>query len=249
MKEIPRILLVSFADGAFRAREPQFRLNAQEFGIFSDIWVYNLEDLDENYLSQHGKYIKGQKQKKGFGYYIWKPQVLLQALKQCGNVDLVCWVDAGFTFNPAGINRFIEYAQMALSARSGMISFFNVHTESVWTKQDLAVRLGLQHDPMVMGSSQLASGFFLFRPTVSNEKLIESWKQLSLEHEYHFSDDSLSIAPNVPEFREHRHDQSIFSLLRKAAGFDATFYEVQDYGIFWQHYQSKVPCWATRLRY
>ena len=38
----------------------------------------------------------------------------------------------------------------------------------------------------------------------------------SIACNYHFVDDSPSIHPNDPSFREHRHDQSIFSLLIKS---------------------------------
>ena len=35
---------------------------------------------------------------------------------------------------------------------------------------------------------------------------------------YHLLDDSKSVNPNYPGFNEHRHDQSIFSLLTKKHG-------------------------------
>lgn len=36
---------------------------------------------------------------------------------------------------------------------------------------------------------------------------------------YHLVNDSTSVIPNCPGFQEHRHDQAIFSLLRKKKGF------------------------------
>ena len=43
--------------------------------------------------------------------------------------------------------------------------------------------------------------------------LVNRWYELCCN--YHLIDDSPSIAPNLPEFIEHRHDQAIFSLLTK----------------------------------
>ena len=42
-------------------------------------------------------------------------------------------------------------------------------------------------------------------------------------------DDSPSKAPNYPGFREHRHDQSIFSLLSKKYDIEA-FRDISQYG-------------------
>ena len=43
--------------------------------------------------------------------------------------------------------------------------------------------------------------------------LVNEWYNISCN--YHMIDDTPSIIPNVGSFKEHRHDQSIFSLLTK----------------------------------
>ena len=65
---------------------------------------------------------------------------------------------------------------------------------------------------------------------------------------YRYSDDSPSVLANHGEFREHRHDQSISSLLRKLRGTEITHYEVQLYDRYFTVLQPKLPAWATRRR-
>jgi len=43
--------------------------------------------------------------------------------------------------------------------------------------------------------------------------LVEEWLRVSLLYDSHFLRDTPSYKPNYPGFVEHRHDQSILSLL------------------------------------
>lgn len=202
--------------------------------------------LPENFKEKHIGYM--QSHARGFGYWIWKPLVIAEALAQAAIDDIVIYLDAGFTLNPAGKNRFIEYIGIALDSPYKMLSFQNVNTECRWTKMDLAKRLGVDGSPRVMHTSQLSSGFIVLGKTASNAELLQDWQQLAVESDYRYSDDSNSVVANHPEFFEHRHDQSISSLLRKIRGTEITHYEVQPYSNFFEAYQRTLPAWATRLR-
>jgi hypothetical protein len=48
---------------------------------------------------------------------------------------------------------------------------------------------------------------------LNSKELVSEWYTLSCD--YHNIDDTPSILPNLENFKEHRHDQSIFSLLTK----------------------------------
>ena len=56
-------------------------------------------------------------------------------------------------------------------------------------------------------------GVNMFVKTKPIMDLVESWYEIGCD--YHMIDDSPSVASNLPCFKEHRHDQSIFSLLTK----------------------------------
>ena len=243
-RKTPRIKLISFADGKYANRKFAFKKQAEAFEIFSDIEVHNRKTLDYEFLKKHEKFIESNN--RGFGYYIWKPQIVLQEIRSARNYDLLCWLDAGFTLNFHGKKRFLEYVSMAQKSSYRMLSFFNFHTEYIWTKADLALRLGVDKNPLIMNSSQIASGFFFIAPTRANIKLITDWAKISVENDYHYSSDAPSEQPNHERFVEHRHDQSIFSLLTKLRGTASTFYEVQGYQDTFERNLRALPAWATR---
>lgn len=246
MHHSARIRLVSFADGVFTARRASFLQEAREMDVFDDVQVFNGSQLPTAFLHQHGDFLRAHT--RGFGYWIWKPRIIAAALQESSVDDLVVYLDVGFTLNRGGRARLLEYLDIAIDSPYRMLSFQTVHTESLWTKADLAQHLGVAESPAVMCTSQLTSGFIILGKTAENIELIEHWQTVAVADGYRYSDDSPSVLPNHREFREHRHDQSISSLLRKLRGTTITHYEVQLYDRYFTALQPKLPAWATRRR-
>lgn len=241
-----KIFLISFADGAFKKRGSAFVANASAFGGFEAVKVFDFSGLDAGFRQAHGHYM--QSTVRGFGYWIWKPEIISSALDALGPDDILVYMDAGFTLNPGGRWRFQEYLDLTLAHPTRMLSFQNVHTEGLWTKRDLMQRLGMNLSSSEVKTSQLGSGLIFLQKTKSNADLIRAWKNIAVEDHYHLSDDTPSHAPNHPKFQEHRHDQSIASLLRKQRGTAITYYEVQSYEWAFATFKEDLPAWATRLR-
>lgn len=241
-----RIRLVSFADGTFAGRRTQFEKEAEALSVFDDMFIYDSGTLPASFRAKHLDFM--QSQPRGFGYWIWKPLIIHETLVMSSTDDVVVYLDIGFTLNAAGRDRFMDYVEIATESRHKMLSFQNVHTEYKWTKMDLAKRLRIEKSFPVMHTSQLTSGFIVLGKTASNIELLQEWQQVAVESDYRYSDDSRSTVENHPEFIEHRHDQSISSLLRKIRGTETTYYEVQAYSNYFARNKNKLPAWATRLR-
>lgn len=239
-----KIKLVSFADGRFKKRRSGFVREAQAIDVFDEIIVYELDMLPEDFIAQHSDFITSNS--RGFGYWIWKPCIVLEEMRKADPDDVLIYLDVGFTINHPGRKRLLEYIHIVRSSPWKMLSFVNTHTEYRWTKQDLANRLGVSNDPTIMFTTQIAAGCFLLQRTSSNIELIKQWVNIAVEGDYHFSDNSQSIEKNHDQFIEHRHDASIGSLLRKIRGTTITHYEVQHYDASFNAVRDKLPMWATR---
>jgi hypothetical protein len=237
-------LLASFADGPFIGRGDIFAHQVRELDVFDSVEVSNKKSLPVSFLNKHESFLIG----RGFGYYIWKPVIIGAALSRLSLGDVLVYLDAGFTLNPLGRSRMLEYISICLDSAEKMLSFTNIYPEYMYTKADLASRLNVEKRSDIMATSQLSSGFIILAKTESNEDLIKMWADIAIEEQYHFSDDSPSKLSNHPLFREHRHDQSISSLLRKLRGTAVTYYEVQSYESELAEMRRRVPAWATRLR-
>ncbi|WP_323783851.1 hypothetical protein [Thalassovita sp.] len=241
-----KIHLASFADGAFHQRKVNFRLNAEEFGAFDTISIYDKASLPENFAKSHGNYMTNTK--RGFGYWIWKPVVILETLQNADPDDCILYTDAGYTLNPEGKKRFSEYVELTMDSKYKMLSFQNMAVESHYTKADLASRLGLTINSTDMKTTQLTANIMLLKPTLENIDLIREWIEIGIEKNYHYSDDSPSETPNHPEFKEHRHDQSIASLLRKMRGTQTIYMESSPQNRSFEALKKDLPAWCTRRR-
>ena len=90
------------------------------------------------------------------------------------------------------------------------------HIEKEWTKTDVFEYFDLTLDSAIANSGQIEAGMQIIKKTSDSVSLINEW--LAISNDYHLVDDSPSYLPNAPSFKEHRHDQSIYSLLMKIHG-------------------------------
>jgi hypothetical protein len=86
------------------------------------------------------------------------------------------------------------------------------HPEICWTKKDLLMVFTTSEK--VLMSNQIQSGFIALPPSHSRSTLLSDWRLWAVKQMGFYFTDQLKEEPNM-EFQEHRHDQSILSLLWK----------------------------------
>ena len=181
--------------------------------LFSQIFAYDETDLATEFWKAHSPFIMSRT--RGYGYWLWKPQVVLQALQAMPEGEALVYMDAGCCLNLEGRDRLVELVAMATLHPSQNVGFDLGLVEGDWTKGDLFKHLDY-HD---YNSGQIMATAFILVNTPDIRALVKQWLSVGCSHSYHFIDDSPSRdMPNRPGFREHRHDQSIWSILRKQHG-------------------------------
>ena len=155
--------------------------------------------------------------------------------------DVLVYADAGCVLNIQGKPRLLEYIQLA-NHDSGIVSFQMSHLEQEWTKMDVIIELNGQD---VLSTGQISATSFIIRKCANSIKCVDFWYNICCK--YNLINDSPSTIPNHPSFREHRHDQSIWSIIHKKYGCvllsDETWYSnFQNNGI-------NFPIWAMRKRH
>jgi hypothetical protein len=76
----------------------------------------------------------------------------------------------------------------------------------------------------IYNSPQIVATAFIYKKCENTENIMSLWYQKSCI--YRILDDRPSTIENHPSFKEHRHDQSIFSLLLKDHGCFTLGYEI-----------------------
>lgn len=203
----PEIYFASFADHRYKKSLQRIKEEAKEMGVFKEIFCWNEDDLDDEFWEKHKHFILHST--RGFGYYIWKPQVVLQALRKMPENAVLVFADAGCQLNKEGIQRLYEYADMATNHPSGIVGFNTTFPIRDWTK--ISTLLYLRVTELEKTLPQHLGGVHVMCNCAQVRYFVENWLQLC--ENYEILDDRPSQYNNLPGFKDHRHDQSIFSIL------------------------------------
>lgn len=202
------VYFASFADRRFKKSLNRIREEAKSMNYFKDIFCWNEDDLDDDFWEKHRSFIMNHP--RGFGCYIWKPQAVLQALQKMPEGAVLVFADAGCQLHKEGIPRLREYVQMAKIHPSGIVGFNTTFPLEEWTKMDTLLALGVTSYEKRL--PQHLGGVHITHNCAKVRAFIQEWRNLC--ENYALIDDvNHSSSRNAPGFRDHRHDQSIFSIL------------------------------------
>ena len=91
------VKFITFGGGAEKYVEAGKRLLAQAeaCGVFDQCQLFLAKDLqaDSEFWAQHGAFIT--QNKRGYGYWLWKPYLIKKMMAQMQNGDKLIYLDAG----------------------------------------------------------------------------------------------------------------------------------------------------------
>ena len=171
---------------------------------------YGPRDLDPAFRRRNAAILA---HRRGGGYWIWKPYVIRDALTSIGDDQMLFYL---------GVDLLLVAPLAALRAemlRDGIdvVGFRTQHAEHAWTKRDCFVLMDCDQPPY-RDTPQIRTGFSAWRRTPFAMAFVEEWLRLVQDERLATDLPSRCGLPEHPTFREHRHDQSVLSLLCKKRG-------------------------------
>lgn len=221
-------------------------------GVFSKFFIYDDKKLSQDFplfWQEHSEFIISNA--RGFGYWIWKPFLILSCLESMNEGEGLLYLDGGCHLNktPGSMLKLKEYLQHAQDHEilvtqlyDGQFGFESL-SEKSWTKKQLLDFLQLSESDQESGQYQ--SGIIFIINNARNRQLVSDWFELSKSDGYRWLTGKSLAGENYPSFVEHRFDQSIFSALAKNRGAksfrDETYWEGS-----WSTQGRDYPIWAIR---
>jgi hypothetical protein len=244
-----KTFLCAFASPDLFLSKKRFYDQAKSLNFYQGIKIYEKRELSfktsniiKSYLSKNNR--------RGYGYWIWKPEIILNCLTKVPDNSILQYSDIGCHFNRKGISKMFFYQDMC--DKNNILSFqyinpkvkklnFNYpnYLEHQYTKADLMKYFNLDFNHVHMNTGQLCSGIFFIKKNSKNIQFLRQW--LEVFENMSLIDDSASVLKNHKDFIEHRHDQSVFSLLGKLNNiFSLSVYEncewsLDNKGRSWDH--------------
>lgn len=206
------VTLINFADETFAKSQVVNGRSGMKYGKFDRIWMYGPPDLPPNFILSHPSALSSE---RGFGYWIWKPLLILESLKRINPGDYLFYSDSGCIFIDS-----IWHLIHSLGNDQDVMPFQIQTTEKEWTKRDVLVELNADH-PSVFDSKQRMGGLSLWRRSSRSIRFAEEWLEYCSNKKLIDDSPNLSGKENYPGFKEHRHDQSLFSVISKKRGLNA----------------------------
>jgi hypothetical protein len=175
--------------------------------IFDKIIEYDEHYLQsDNFWNQHSTFILNNK--RGYGYWLWKPYLILKTLEMMNENDILLYCDSGCELD---INQKENIKKMFEITNDDLIvGSFTEHNEISYCKKELFEYLNM--DETFYDTIQHQATALCIKKTQKTLDLITEWYTTCCQ--YNFIDDTKSKISNE-HFIDNRHDQSVFSLLTK----------------------------------
>jgi len=206
-------VLINYADESFRLSQQRNSQSGLAVGGFDEVWSFGPQDLDAEFSRRNQHILR---QSRGAGFWLWKPYLVQLALQRLRKGDYLFYCDAGSQF----INSVDLLINMISQTGQDLLCFELQHAERTWTKRDAFVLLDCD-EPKYTETKQRLASFSLWRKSQLSDSLAEEWLTAAQDDRLITDQPNQMGLPNWEGFCEHRHDQSLFSLLTKRRGLRA----------------------------
>lgn len=206
-----KTVLIFFGSKEYSQSKERLSLSAKDY--FDEVIAYGESDIDPQFYRSN---IKIFSERRGWGYWLWKPYLLLKTMDQLDEGDICFYADATSVFT-ASPEVLFERCRKS----DGIVLFENAHYINCnWTKADCFNLTGLNSKYYVYGK-QADAAFQIYRKNQFSMAFLHEY----LQHCSNYN--ILTDAPNIsgenhPGFKDHRHDQSVLSLMAIKHGIQLT---------------------------
>lgn len=223
------IVAINYSDEKFKSSQKYNTKTAYKKGHVDKVIEYSPKDIDKEFFE---KYYDILSCPRGGGYWLWKPYLVLKTLKQLNEQDFLFYCDSGAIY----VNDLKFLIKDMDISNSDIMLFELPLIEKQWTKKELFNIVGCDYEKYA-NTNQILATYFLIRKTKKSVKFFEKYLYYSCKKDV--LNDKLDRKIQCKEFIDHRHDQSLLSLLAKKEGI-IPFRDPSQYGERPWEYKSSI---------
>ncbi|WP_146182865.1 hypothetical protein [Limnohabitans sp. Jir72] len=182
---------------------------------FDEVRQRGPADLDSDFCEKNEGILK---EKRGAGYWLWKPEIILQELKTLKIGDVLVYCDAGRS-NYYQLNVFPSRLIKEAIAKGFLLGpTIGQHGPTTrWTKRDAFILMDMDNiftheKPLVQ------AGWSIWTPVPESFEFLKEWLFFCSDARILTDMENTLGLPNYCDFIDHRHDQSVLTLLAYKKG-------------------------------
>lgn len=214
----PHVALVCYASEGFYAQQQVLARSAREIGI-EHVELWTRERLRKTEFYERHKHILDAR--RGSGYWLWKPYIVLTELERAMPGSFVVYSDCGYPWRPQCLRRPLDSILKWCEEHSGgMLPGIYIPEHGPnrrWTKRECFVAMGCD-SAYFWDHPQIQATFSFWQKREPVLQFVAEWLRWCLIPQA-LTDER--VCPDIldfPDFRDHRHDQSILTNLALMRG-------------------------------
>ena len=178
------------------------------YGKNFKIIIFNKHYIDKNFFLKNKAILDC---KRGGGYWLWKPYIINETLKKINNDDIIFYLDSTYYFIENFTNLYSDYMK-----NNDLLVWKNKPNNQpdymkYWCKMDVIRKYNMGYKVFKQNVEDCWAGALIIKKNEKTINYIKEWLDMSCIYED--ITDSPSKFPNNSKFREHRHDQSLLSIV------------------------------------
>lgn len=244
----PHVVYVAFGTPDFATLLQRSKAAAERFGI-TDIRIYTPEHPVLNLAASENPGTMALP--RGFGCWLWKPYILLDAMEHSPAGSVIIYADADMRL-------IADPAPLIARATSRNIVLFDNRPgrlQRYWTKRDCFVLMDADRSKH-WERLQLMAGLQVYRASSVARNFLEEAKAAICDPRILTDRANVCGRPNLEGFIEHRHDQSVLTVLAVKHGIEtlqgssvdvAYGYDYPGKAVYFEHWR-KTTWKRGRLR-
>jgi hypothetical protein len=198
-----KLKILTFAKGNFISSQNSLKNHLNNLGVFNQIHLTD-NNLDQDFLIKYKNILS---QRRGYGYCIWKPYIILNELYKINDDEILIYIDS--TDYPEKL--FFDIVLEHFKYNNNL--FLNRgYNHGQWTKRDTFVLMNCDSSEY-HNHVQLEAGVVCLKNTLDNKNLIKEWFDYCTNENILTEIPNICNLPNINNFIEHRYDQSILTNL------------------------------------
>lgn len=201
----PKVYLLSYSTPNFRLSQILLKITAKFFGCDFIITETYQKFIKSAFYLKHHSILE---QKRGSGYWLWKYYFINDLIHKINDGDVIIYADSGLFFRKS----ITELITILTKKTKGVLLFYNDYSNRFWTKRDCFINLNCDTEEF-HNSPQIGAQLQFFQKNDFSLKFVTDVLFYSCKGNLITDSENILGKKNLDGFIEHRHDQSITSLI------------------------------------
>lgn len=200
-------ILINYAHNRFYESQKLNTKSAYEVGGFDKVFECGLKDIDPLFQEKNKNILS---QSRGAGYWCWKSYLLDKYLKEIDDDDILFYIDAASIF----IHSIDSLIEVFKRDNLDVMTFRQNHLSYIWTKRDTFILTNTDNTKYTH-TAQRVGGVILTKKSEFSKMFFQEYLHYSQDYRILTDSPNELGKPNYDGFRDHRHDESLISILAK----------------------------------